>query len=213
MAQNDISIIVTLHSEGIIAHKTILSLLENITNLPKDASYEIIISADNPTTETVDYLARYEGDDRFKVLQVSFGDPSQNRNNAIKQSSRHYIMLIDGDDMISPNFLQKAYSIAKTRKEPVLVHPEAHLQFGIEETNCVLWMMEDSFSKEEDALIMSYWNRWTNVQFGRREIFEQHPFAQTGDGYGYEDFHFNSETRSSGISHKVAPETVLFYRK
>ena len=209
----DISIIITAHKEGLIAHKTMLSVFQNIEQLDKDISTEVIVGLDAPDVTTARYFDSYLDDNRVTVVQSNFGEPSQNRNNTIEHANGAYVLLVDGDDLLSSNFLRTAHTIASKATDSILVHPEAHLQFGVEEDHCTLWLCEDSFSKEEDALIMSYWNRWTNVQFGKREIFLEYPFVPASDGYGYEDFHFNSETRANNIKHVVAPETVLFYRK
>lgn len=209
----DLSIIITAHHEGLVAHKTVLSLLENLERISPSVTYEIIIGLDSPNDGTKDYFGRYKDDSRFDILTTDFRDPSQNRNNAVRHSTGEFIMLIDGDDMVSPSFIKTALDLAQNSKKPILIHPEAHLQFGVDEPNCTLWICQNSFSKEKDALIMCYWNRWTNVQFGRREIFIDHPFVPATNGYGFEDFQFNSETRADDIRHLVAPETIAFYRK
>ena len=52
----DISIIITAHSEGRLSHKTMMSVLKAAEQLDKNnVSYEIIVSMDNPTDETIEY--------------------------------------------------------------------------------------------------------------------------------------------------------------
>ena len=56
----DISIIITAHSEGLVSHKTMLSVLTAADKLTdNNISYEIIISLDNPDKTTSKYYAWY----------------------------------------------------------------------------------------------------------------------------------------------------------
>ena len=50
----DISIIITAHSEGLVSHKTVLSVLRAADELSKNnINYEIIVSLDNPDETTI----------------------------------------------------------------------------------------------------------------------------------------------------------------
>lgn len=209
-----VSIIITAHNEGIVAHKTILSIIKAIE--PFDVEkipYEIIIGLDNPDKATSDYFKRWRQDKRFRFLDVSFGNPADNRNNAAQQARGEYISMIDGDDMVSSNWLIDSFKLIQQRQETVILHPEAHMQFGFNEPNNTIWLMSDSLSKEEDAIIMTYWNRWTNANFARRSVFLDYPYTVPINGFGYEDYNFNCQTRAAGIPHLVTPQTVLFYRR
>lgn len=60
MAKNkhaELSIIVTAHNEGILAHKTMLSLFRATKKLEEeDIPYEFIVHIDNGTLETKKYF-------------------------------------------------------------------------------------------------------------------------------------------------------------
>ena len=157
----DLSIIVTAHAEGIIAHKTILGILRCAEELGKArVGYEIIVGLDNPDSETEKYYHKWENDARFRIVKCSFGNPADNRNNAISKANGKYISLIDGDDIPSRNWLIESYKLVTARSEPVVIRPNFYLQFSFDSDEKVLNIMESSFSKEEDALILCFRNRW-----------------------------------------------------
>ena len=107
MFQRNISVIITAHSEGIVAHKTVLSVMSRLDKLDNGVKFEVIAALDTPSSETLDYFSRY-GNDDIKILKSTFKDPSQNRNHAIQNATGEYIMLIDGDYIISPDLIEKA---------------------------------------------------------------------------------------------------------
>ena len=209
----DISIIITGHKEGLILHKTILSLLTSAEKLDSQTKYEIVLNLDNPDKETTRVANLWQKDDRFIINEVSFGNPADNRNDAIQKARGKYISIIDGDDLISDNWLPEAYKLAKKQTKDFILRPEVHLQFGYEETNCVVWRMRNSRTKQEDAVQMAYWNLWTNALFTNREVLIDTPFKNATNGFGFEDYLFNTETRSKNIPNLIVPQTVLFYRK
>lgn len=210
----EVSIVITAHREGILLHKTILSMLRSATHLEKNnIEYEFILSLDNPDQLTKDYVRRWQNDERFIVSEVSFGNPSDNRNNAIKLARGVYIALMDGDDLISESWLFSAYKLIKKQASPTILRPAAHIQFGYDEENLTAWFMRDSSSKEIDAIQMAYWNLWTNVLFATKEILLENLYQEAGHGFGFEDYLFNADTRAKNIAHVTVPETALFYRR
>lgn len=210
----DISIIITAHHEGLLLHKTILSMLASATHLDKENTpYEFIISLDNPDKATKTCAERWRDDPRFTLYEVSFGNPADNRNNAIKQAHGSYVTLIDGDDLISDNWLLAAYELIKQQERATILRPAAHAQFGYEEKNLTFWFMRSSGAKATDAVQMAYWNLWTNTLFTTKDILLETPYRAPADGFGFEDYLFGADTRAKDISHLVVPETVLFYRR
>ncbi|NCU34010.1 glycosyltransferase [Candidatus Saccharibacteria bacterium] len=211
----DISIVITAHREGIILHKTVLSILESAKQLEDhNKTYEIILSLDNPDEATKNYVKRWSKDKRFVITEGSFGNPADNRNSAIKKAQGKYVAILDGDDLISENWLITALKTLLAQKsKPTIVRPEVHLQFGYEEHNCTAWIMRNSSSKDVDAIQMSYWNLWTNCLFTTKDILVNNPYRKPVDGFGFEDYLFCTETIAKGIQNIIAPGTVLFYRK
>ena len=208
-----ISLVVTVHREGILLHKTILSLLASAKSLElKDIPYEFIINLDNPDDATRDYVKRWASDRRFTIETVSFGNPADNRNDAVKKAHGEYIALMDGDDLISENWILSAYHLLKKQSKPTALRPAAHAQFGYEDDSVTVWLMRDSLAKEVDAVQMSYWNLWTNALFTTRDILLENPYKASVNGFGFEDYLLNADMRAKDIAQVTVPETVLWYR-
>lgn len=208
----DLSIIITAHSEGLIAHKTLLSIHAATKLLKKEGiSYEIIASLDNPDEETLDYFKYYKKsiNPLVRIINVSFRDLSSSRNNAVLEASGKIISFLDADDLVSKNWLIEGYRLAAA-SERVIVHPQFSITFGDDN---LMWQKRDSLSLTGDTLALIDNNLWDSPSIARREIFISHPYHPNGNGLGYEDKHFNAQTLAAGISHKVANETLLFVRR
>ena len=213
MEKPNLSIILTAHSEGLLAHKTLRNIFSAVKLLEKkNVSYEIIVHIDNGTKETLNYFSRYEKDPRFKIFKNNFKDPGLSRNFAVKNSSGEVISLIDADDLFSDNWLLLSYEFIKSGTEPVIVHPEASLTFGNSAPH-VLWLQHNSENSPEDLLIACGANRWISMCSAPREVFLETPYPKTRNGYGNEDWWFNTETEAKGIAHKILPSTIQFYRQ
>lgn len=210
----DFSVIITAHHEGILAHKTILSILRGLEPFDKKAiSYEIIIHIDNGDEATKNYYDRYKDDNRFIILENSFGNPADSRNFGVKKARGKYATFLDGDDLVSRNWLIDGYELLAKSDEQVVLRPQYHFHFGESEELNHVWIMDDSFSKEEDALILSFYNRWTLPLIAPTEILRKYPFKPALNGFAYEDWLFNADIRAADIPVAVVPGTVLFYKR
>jgi len=210
LQQINLSIIVTAHNEGIIAHKTMLSVFAAAGELTaKDISYEIIVSVDNGDTETLSYFDRYKDAANITLLKVKFKDLSASRNNAVKSAKGVYVTFVDADDLMSKNWLVSALEIVKTNPGSI-VHPEYSITFGDDN---LLWKKRNSTTLTNDTLAIIDNNLWDSPCLAKKEIFTSNPYHPNGNGFGYEDKHFNAQTIAAGITHLVAPESILFVRR
>src|SRR5271166_2816189 len=105
-----ISCLLNLHAEGILAHRTIKSLeLARKFAEERGVRSELLIVFDRATDETVQYVERSAHvDGAAKIIFTDFGDPGPARNAGIEQATGEYISLLDGDDLVSQNWLFKA---------------------------------------------------------------------------------------------------------
>lgn len=205
-----LSIIVAAHNEGLIAHKTMQSL-ERATNelSNNNISYEVIVTIDNGDEETHQYFKSHDRPNTT-VHQVNFGDLAASRNYGVSLSTGQYIATLDADDLISKNWLIDSLKLLQSTEEKMILHTNFSINFG---TQDIIWEKFNSRTKEEDAVIMTWANRWDSAVMAQREIFIEHPYAPNTEGFGSEDWHFNSETLAANIPHKVTPETILFVRR
>ena len=147
MSNPVLSVIVTAHAEGLLAHKTMLSIEQALSQV-KD-SYEIIIHIDNGDKDTTKYFSRYENNRNIRIYKNNFKDAGLSRNFAANKSKGKYLAFLDADDLISKNWYASALRILKKTKEPVIVHTAANLTFGTNLGNQVLWLQKDSFDLTE----------------------------------------------------------------
>lgn len=204
---------VTAHAEGILAHKTMQAIFVGLKELDsKKYPYEIIVHIDNGDDVTDEYFKRYEKDKRIKIIHSHFGDLGLSRNCIAQNANGKYISFLDADDMLSSNWYTSALKRMEESKETIMVHPNIQFNFGAG-TRLEFTERKDSFEKYEDAIILAGVNRWCSAIMGERETFLKYPYMETKNGYGYEDYHLNSNTVGHGIKHMVAHETVMFYRQ
>jgi glycosyltransferase involved in cell wall biosynthesis len=210
MKKPKLSVVITAHREGLVAHKTVLSVLAGLEKITEP--WEVVVNIDNGDEVTEEYFSRYEDDRRFVINRTSLGDPGSARNAAIKVTRGKYVAVLDGDDMLSSSFFTEFFRIVKAHpKERIMVHPGATMQFG-EGIYLTAWPQFDSESLDADTLKLVGVNRWTAAAAAAREVFLESPYVPSTNGYGYEDWWINQQTLAHGVKHYVA-QAVLFYRK
>lgn len=209
----DVSIVVTFHHEGILAHATLRSIVE----LRKDAgengiSTELICACDNADESTLNTIRNGDFlDEGDQIVECHFGDPSANRNFGASVATGKYLTILDGDDYYSSNWISK--SVAEIRQAPgSIIHPEMLVMFG--EDHSYRWQVDQNgpYFFKEGLLVSNYWAQWMLCEL---ELFRNFPYRETrapGDASGYEDWHWNCETLGAGHRHLLAHGTVGFYR-
>ena len=132
MKRYDLTVAITAHNEGLVAHKTMRSILEATKKLEeKNISYEILIHIDNGDQETLDYFDTYKNSNNVLIFKNKFGDLGSSRNFLVQKASGEYISFLDADDLVSDNWLLVAYQTIKESPFEIVVHPEAVLNFGL----------------------------------------------------------------------------------
>lgn len=212
MKSLDVSVILTFHDEGVVVRKTFLALERMLKKLEEGGiTYEVIAhvdNGDNKTRKCIDVVKEKLG---LRVFENGFGEPAQSRNFAVKKAKGKYVCLMDGDDLFSENWLIDAYNLQEETNDEIILHPEYNITFGLGEQPR-LWRMKDSFDMNEDILILLGRNRWCSGTFLKSDVAERIPYEEAVGCYGYEDWHYNCETRAKGIKHNVVPRSILFYR-
>jgi len=208
----DISCIVTLHREGILAHKTLASIAPAMRfAAATGARSELLLVADRADSETLQYLERSPHlPPDTRVLATDFGDPGLARNHGVQAAQGEYIAIFDGDDLCSENWLAEA--LRQGRENPAyIVHPDYNVYFGAER-----WILRHPDQRDAGfrASQLLVENAWTALCVARRETLLTIPYSHTpaNSGFGYEDWHWNCDTIAAGSVHVVAPDTVHFIR-
>ena len=209
----DLSVVVTAHGEGLLAHKTMMSIFVGLKKLSDSGySYEILVHIDKGDDITKKYFSRYSKNDNIRIFENSFGDLGMSRNFAAKKARGKYVAFIDADDLYSDNYFIEAVKVLEKSNEKIVVHAEAILSFGIGRGN-ILSFEKDSGDGNSDALQLVGANKWGSEVVARKETFLECPYRKTENGYGYEDYMLNIDLLSRDVAHKVAKGTVRFYRR
>jgi glycosyltransferase involved in cell wall biosynthesis len=95
-------------------------LIQNYRN------FELIIVDDGSTDNTKEIVASFK-DDKIKYFYKNNGGPSGARNLAIKKAKGQYIMPLDADDMMTPDFITRHLSEFEKHPDVDLVYSDVLL--------------------------------------------------------------------------------------
>lgn len=203
----DISIVVAAHAEGLIAHKTLLSVKQAVQELEKAGkTYEIIATLDKPSPETMHYFATQQLLP-VKTLVLAYGELASSRNHGIQEARGKHIALLDADDLVSRNWFVEG--LQKVDDQTV-VHTEYSINFG---ESSIIWHKKNSLDKRHEALRNVDANQWDSALIAQRQLLKKYPFQANQNGLAPEDWHFNCQTLAAGVRHIVAPRTILYVRR
>lgn len=193
-----VSVIIPAYNAEKYIEETVNSALQS-TYLP----LEIIIVNDGSTDKTREIIDKLSAENNIiKSFHQKNKGSSAARNAAIGHSQGKYILPLDADDLISPDYIEKAVSVLEERPEVKVVYGDA-MFFG--EKNG-LWRLP-----EFDINLLAR----RNIIYASG-IYRRKDFDQTG-GYcediaGMEDWDFwISMMKSGGEVHYIA-SVVFYYR-
>lgn len=209
----DLSIVVTVHSEGILLHKTLASIRRAAALLDaQDTTWELLIHADNPKPNSQAYLnAHAEQLKQYRVFTNHFGDLGASRNFSVKQAKGAFVTFIDADDLMSERWLVDAYNFLQTKPHgEFIAHTESTVEFGAADSVVV---KHGEINQATDTLLTVFSNRWNSIIMTTRELLLSEPYSANSPGYGYEDWHLNCRFIARGLHNVLVPETVIFVRR
>lgn len=196
-----ISVITPVYNINAVFMQTALSVLSQSLK-----GFEWVIVDDGSTcAETKMLLERLSlQDNRLRVIShlKNKGLPTA-RNTGISNSSSDFLFFIDGDDLIDPTFLEKAYLFLSKNKEYAFANSYV-VGFGAQDYKWNGGFHEGSLFLKE--------NRNTSCFMARREVFEQVQFNEEMTD-GCEDWDFWLHAASKGFWGYTIPEYLFFYRR
>ncbi|WP_416055648.1 glycosyltransferase family 2 protein [Stenotrophomonas maltophilia] len=210
----DLSVVITFHREGILAHASLRSYMHaRELAVRAGIATEMVLVLDSTDSETVNIIRAHpdlQGNEA--ILEVSLGDAALARNAGISHAHGTFVCTLDGDDLISRDYLVRHVEFARASNERVILHSEIVVSFGA--NNIFSWQVDQGVMPFSKDMLLSV-NPWVSAVFARREVFAEIPYVacfprQTG--FGYEDWHWSCATVAAGLEHRVVPETAYFYR-
>lgn len=211
----DVSAVITFHREGLLAHKSLLSLGRCCAAAARAGiSVEVVATLDRPDPETTRVVKAFQSAGKpDRLLHLDTGDLGLARNAAVAEAHGRRILICDGDDYLSANFIVRCTEALSNAGDNAILHPELVMTFEAEHA---LWWQIGSDAPDFDPACMLAMNPWNSCCFAARDIFLRTPYvrARPGEsGFGFEDWHWNCETFALGHPHLIAANTVHYVRK
>ncbi len=211
---SDISVIINLHREGRLCRPSIDSALAAVKRVnARGVSCEIVAVLDRGDAETARALDPYRG--ALRVETCDYGDLGLARNFGVERAVGERLGFLDGDDLMGEAWLDvAAFALDDREGRDIVVHPRMNCVFG-RDGEPVLWLHPDMETDDIDLTHLRAANLWTALSFGRAELYRRFPYRanRIAEGFGFEDWAWNLETVSAGVTH-IAPEgTIHFIRR
>lgn len=206
----DVSVVITAHHEGRLAHRTLQSVRRSITfAAAHGVKSEIVVVLDRPDEATRGYFQRQ---DDVRLYEVDFGDTGPTRNFGVDRARGRYVNFLDADDLFSRDWLRKAHQAAESVEYPAVWSPQLTVIF---ENESVVWRhlaSSDPDFRPERLIDVCH---WLPANLMRREIAQRVPFQDClpSSGFGSEDWHWHCELLAAGVAVEVVDGTSMFYRR
>jgi glycosyltransferase involved in cell wall biosynthesis len=208
----DISVIVNVHAEGLLAVPTLRSVLTSMVVAESQGhSAELVVVLDRSPDDTVDVIKAATGS-RARLVAADHGDLGLSRNTGVAAASGEWVSFIDGDDVWGAHWLAGAAKAAGADVRTVIWHSQYAVYF---ETGQHILEHVDMEDPDFDLRYFLTANYWTSADFVPRFLALEVPYQQASkaDLIGYEDWNFHCRTLERGVLHKVVPNTVHFIRR
>lgn len=213
-AAPEVSVILTAHGEGRLAHKSAKSAKRAARLAESDGvGVELIAVLDRPAPETLAYFAEW-GAMFGTVLSVEAGDRGLARNRGAEAASGRYLAFLDPGALFSENWLAAAHELARRAgDERLVLHPELNLFYEGEEV-CAAESL-DSDAPGYTPLELLQFNPWTPLTFVARSFFlGGNLYAPVAGGaFGRQQWHWDCEAAAAGAVHRLVPRTVHFVKR
>lgn len=205
----DLALVLNAHREGRLVHRSVRSAQRAIERARSAGiSVQFLAVLDRPGEETAAYFEQHRS--IFdELLRVDEGDPGLARNLGAKAAVGRFVAFTDGDDLMGADWLAKAVAFLRECSDRTIAHPQYSVRFGGERRVWRKYSERDANFRYEDMLEE---NPWDIMSAAARAVYLDCPYQPAGEGFGYEDHHWNCETIGRGYEHAVVPETVYFIR-
>jgi glycosyltransferase involved in cell wall biosynthesis len=206
----DVSVVITAHHEGRLAHRTLQSVRRSIGfATARGVKSEIVVVLDRPDEATRGYFQQQAD---LRLYEVDFGDTGPTRNFGVERAHGRYVNFLDADDLFSREWLWKAHQAADSVEYPAVWSPQLTVIF---ENENVVWRhlaSTDPDFRPERLIDVCH---WLPANLMRREIAQRVRFQEClpSSGFGSEDWHWHCELLAAGVAIEVVDGTSMFYRR
>lgn len=206
----DISVVITIHSEGRILHHTFTALHRAIRYAQSQHAVTEVVAVLDRVTDSViaDVLGHWKSilGEGLSTYDVDFGALSPSRNFGISQSNGEFISILDGDDLYGRHWLLEAYRTCRADPNKI-AHPWFIYVFPIDP-----YLI--SYNEEKSAYLdLLLGNQWSALSMAHRDIFGDIPYVKDDETYAFQDWLWNCHTSAAGHEHVLIPRTLMAVRQ
>jgi len=210
--------------------ESLILVLKSVEN-QKIAPEEVVIADDGSTVETKEIITKFQKDSELNIIHSWQEDngfrAAKSRNKAIAKSSGDYIVLIDGDIILHPKFIQDhinsakaGYFIQGTRvlltqdtTEQIIISKRISFSFfskGLRNRKNLIHsnFLSKLFSTNKNSL---HGTRCCNIAFFKQDCINVNGFNNEFEGWGREDSEFVVRLLNNGLNRKNVRFNALQY--
>lgn len=190
-----VSIIIPVYNVEKMVGKCIDSILAQTYK-----NFELILINDGSKDKSLEILNSYKDDARVKVVDQSNRGAAQSRNRGIELSIGKYIMFIDSDDWIEPDFLNEYINAIQNTQYDIIMG--GYRRVTNHKTIAVIRLKEGEFA---EYVVTSPW-----AKLFRREYLIENDIKFL-DTTSSEDVFFNVTAICKGAIIKIIPNIGYFW--
>lgn len=197
--ESKVSIIVPCYNQAVFLPETLDSVLAQTYH-----NWECVIVNDGSPDNTQEVAMMYcQKDDRFKYLYKQNGGLSSARNAGVRASVGEYILPLDSDDIIGPEYIELAVKVLNENSGITVVYCKAQL-FGKQKGEWIL--------PEFSANKMLGSNLVFCSSVFRRSYYDKTSGYRENMKYGYEDWDFWLSIIELGGDFYRIDKVMFYYR-
>lgn len=200
-----ISVVVTFYNVAPYVKRCVDSLLAQ-----KGGAFELVLVDDGSVDETRSLLDGYAEKKHVKIVYKANGGLSDARNVGVANSSGRYVTFVDGDDFVSPYFIESLACAIGEHPDSMIVGP---LKTALDNDELKLsdWkhpQVRDIFSQKEalEALCVNEITESSCAKLLPREVLIRDPFPS---GAYYEDL-YTVGSRIESIESVVVLDSPIY---
>ncbi len=209
----DLSVLLTLHSETLVAGPTLKSIEAAIALVEQEGFIvERLLGLDSVSPDCRGYIDQAPFD-LWLAHETSFHDQGRVRNHLVDLSNGRWIAIMDGDDLCSENWLVEAMRLLRDKSnQRAIVHPELNWVFDGAQ---YVYINPASSSPLFSRRVMTTSNYFDAICVGPRTAWIETPYKDRDveNGFAFEDYQWAVETTWKGWMHLVAKDTIIFKRR
>jgi glycosyltransferase involved in cell wall biosynthesis len=204
LPQNQVSVIILTHDEGLLLHKTLLSI-EQLATSGHHSLPEFIIAAWQPDSTTNEYLAK----SRFSLKIISETTQASSGmgsvlNTAVKTAKGQRILIVTAGDLLGGSWLESSM-------EAAIYVPE----YSVALADGPVRINKTYFTENaaEDSLLLAY-GPWRPLTYtATKEVLLASPFPEHYPNFQQTQQIFEAQLNQAGITRTIVPQSAVWTRQ